>query len=122
MKNEVESKIGHIILHKGTPQLRAETHSTGQFPHIWPSKCKVEALSAGTPPKWADWQILLRSYTWTGSLKLAQLIVQEKRLIMMIRDRHKRLLMIGPVLFASTTISRDVPSAILRLFPPVLKY
>ena len=76
MKNE--SKIGHIIIHKGTPQLNVETHSTGQFPHIWPSKCKVEALSAGTPPKWADWQILLRSFTWTGSLELAQLIVQEK--------------------------------------------
>ena len=30
----------------------------------------------------------------------------------MIRDRHKRLLMIGLVLFASTTISGDVPSAI----------
>ena len=111
MKNKVESKIGHIIIHKGTPQLRAETHS-GQFPHIWPSKCKVEALSAGTPPKWADWQILLRSYTWTGSLELAPVDCSGKRFIIVIGDRQKRVIMIGPVLFASTTISGDVPSAI----------
>ena len=120
MKNKVESKIGHIIIHKGTPQLRAETHS-GQFPHIWPSKCKVEALSAGTPPKWADWQILLRSYTWTGSLELAPVDCSGKKVYNCDRRSAEK----GDNDWASSfclhTISGDVRSAI-AIVPSCTEY